>query len=391
MHPGTTGTTYDKAFSLPRGDIRVPIGWYAVMAISQGITSAANTMVACIPDLRRMVTQVNMTQIPDAALRQEVRQFAQDCFLPARNQYFTDSTNQAPAISRIQQAINRWGFDDPEWPGSHGFLQTYYTSFQATQPIRPFPYNPREDINADLEGPRPAYGTPYCATWWTHPQYGLKAKLANTLPPSFWDEFRHPLNNEQKQEAVLKRVLVNTDKGYDKANDLVGDWGYSHVAAGLGEWFHQLDAYPKLYAAAQAAPIIQSLLLMMVYAFLPLVLVFTSYKLTSVISGTIIIFSLIFWSFIWHLVSWTDATLMNALYGSSWFAHQSPNATLVDMITATLIIVAPLFWFSLMGSMGVAVGNLAALAFNNLSKPSDESAEAGAKFAKKPINKIFKD
>jgi hypothetical protein len=43
--PGSTGTTYDNAFAIPEGNVRVPIWWYAVIAISEGMTSAANTMV----------------------------------------------------------------------------------------------------------------------------------------------------------------------------------------------------------------------------------------------------------------------------------------------------------------------------------------------------------
>jgi len=69
---------------------------------------------------------------------------------------------------------------------------------------------------------------------------------------------------------------------------------------------------------------------------------------------------------------------MNALYGDSWFSHQSPNDRLVDMITGGLIIVAPLFWFSFMGSMGIGIGNLASLAAASLNNPGEESAKKGA-------------
>ncbi len=70
-----------------------------------------------------------------------------------------------------------------------------------------------------------------------------------------------------------------------------------------------------------------------------------------------LIFSLIFWSFIWHLVSWADSTLMQALY-TTWFAKQGASATLADMITVSLIIFAPIFWFMFMGAMGIAVGDI---------------------------------
>jgi uncharacterized membrane protein len=164
--------------------------------------------------------------------------------------------------------------------------------------------------------------------------------------------------------------------------------GYSHLAESLGSWFTQLSIYPKLYAAAQAAPIIQSLLLLMIYTFLPFALVFTGYKPSAFITGAAILFSIIFWSFIWHLVSYVDTTLMNALYGDSWFTKQSPSATLADMITGLLVVVAPLFWFSFMGSMGVAVGDVISRAFNSMNDVSDHAAEEGAQAVKSATKAI---
>ena len=194
--------------------------------------------------------------------------------------------------------------------------------------------------------------------------------------------FQLQLNDEITQDDILKIIIFNSQTGYDKASDMVGDMGYSHVAMALGTWFHQLDQYPKLYAAEESAPIIQALLLLMVYTFLPLALVFTSYRAGSFISGAIIIFSLIFWTFIWHFVSWTDSALMTALYGDSWFSHQSPNATLVDMMIGVLIIVAPLFWFSFMGSMGIAIGDLVSKATSGFMSVGDQAAKTGVNIAK---------
>lgn len=39
-HAGDTGTTYDKAFSIPTDSPTIPIWWYAVISISEGITRA---------------------------------------------------------------------------------------------------------------------------------------------------------------------------------------------------------------------------------------------------------------------------------------------------------------------------------------------------------------
>lgn len=378
-HPGDTGTSYDQAFTVPTGDIRVPVWWYAVMAVSEGMTSSANTMVACAPDLRKMVSQVNMAQMTDPELKQEVQQFEQDCFIPARTQYLADTHTTTSTLTPINTATSEYGSEDTEWVGSHGFSQTYYQNLKASQPVKGFAYDPTQDINADTNTDNPPdYGTPSCATWWNDSQNGLRKRLSNVLPPEFWTDYGSTELSEVKNtDDVIKRVIFN-GSGYDKASSNIGDISYSHLAAGLGSWLQALDTYPKLYAAAQAAPIIQSLLLMMMYAFLPIALVFSSYKPASFVSGAIFIFSLIFWTFIWHLVSWTDTALMNALYGDNWFEQHMPNAMLVDMITGMLVIVAPLFWFSFMGAMGIGAGHLVTNAFSSLNKPGEEAAKVGA-------------
>lgn len=380
-HAGDTGTTWDSAFTVPTSGIYVPLWWYGVMSISEGFTSAGNTMVGCTMNLRKMVTEVNLSQVTDPTLKQEVQQFANDCYVPARTQYFQDSKNNTDSITTINNDRKTFGDDDTDWMGSHGFQQTYYQNLKASQPVIGFPYDPSNDINADTnKNNPPAYGTPDCSTWWNDSQNGLKNKLYTALPKDFSNEYAPFFANDPNgilKDDVIERIIANNDTGYQKANNTVGDWSTAHAAEAVGDWMSQMSAYPKLYAAAEAAPIIQALLLLMVYVFLPFALVFSGYKPGAFLTGAAILFSLIFWSFIWHLISWVDTTLMNALYGDSWFAKQSPSATLADIITGTLIIVAPLFWFSFMGAMGVAIGDVVARAFGSLNQVGEVAAAKG--------------
>ncbi len=380
-YPTATGTTYDKAFAIPTTDVRVPLWWYAVLSISEGITSAANTTVGCVPDLRKMVTEVNMAQITDPELKRQVQDFETMCYAPARMQFFSDTKmNNADAIKRIQDNIKEFGVDDTEWMGSHAFNTVYYSHIRATRPIPGFTYDATSDINVDANKPTPpAYGMPVCDTWWTG-QTGLKNRLYDTLPKSFAEEFKSYLTDKQSKDDVIKKIISNAPRGYqgyDNANDMIGDWGYSHFVSWVGTISNQFEEYPKLYAAAQAAPIIQALLLLLVYAFLPFALVFSSYKPTAFITGTILIFSIVFWSFIWHLVSWVDKSLMQALY-ANWFARQGAGATLADMIVGSLTIAAPLFWFSLMGAMGVAMGDIVGSILSGLNKIPTRSSQVGS-------------
>ena len=90
VFPGDTGTTYDKAFAVPTENIHVPMWWYAVISVSEGMTHAANTMVGCVPDLRKMVTQVDTTQISDPEIKQQLQDFEIMCYMPARTQFNQD-------------------------------------------------------------------------------------------------------------------------------------------------------------------------------------------------------------------------------------------------------------------------------------------------------------
>lgn len=388
-HPGDTGTTYDQAFTVPTSDLRVPVWWYAVMAMSQGITSGANTLVACVPNLRGLVTQVNMTQISDPELKQQVQQFERDCFIPARTQYLADVHTQSGNLATINAATQEYGAEDPDWVGSHGYSQTYYKELKASQPVKGFIYDASQDINADTNANNPpTYGTPTCDAWWNDSSNGLKKRLYGQLSPDVQGALEKALASPQTQDNVLKNIIF-TDSGYKAASN-TGDNLYTNVAEGLGSWLQAFGTYPKIYAAAQSAPIIQSLLLLMVYAFLPLALVFTGYKPGSFIAGGVIIFSLTFWTFIWNLVTWTDTALMNAIYGTNVLAQYTPNAMLVDMITGTMIIVAPLFWFSFMGSMGVAVGDLVSRAVMNLNEVGNGAASKGTAAVKETAVAIGK-
>lgn len=382
-HPGDTGTTYDKAFSVPEDNVTVPIWWYAVISVSEGMTNAANTMIGCVPNLRKMVTQVDMAQISDPEVKQEIQDFETMCYMPARTQFNQDKqANNSVNLDRVETNVKEYGAEDTEWLGSHGFSDTYYKTLKSARPIPGFPYEASQDINADVNQKNPpAYGTPSCDEWWNDSQYGLKNRLYQVLPKSFSDEFKNYLNDVKTHDDVVKRIVTNNANGFDNANTTIGDSGYSHIVSALGIWFHQMEEYPKLYAASQAAPIMQALLLLMIYVFLPFALVFSSYRASTFVTGAMLIFSVIFWGFIWHLVSWTDNALMQALY-SGWFAKQSAGATLTDMIIASLVIFSPLFWFIFMGAMGVAIGDIVSGFSMGINKMGERAANKGSEAVK---------
>jgi hypothetical protein len=388
-HAGKTGTTYDKAFFIPTEPVKIPIVWYGVISLSEGITHAANTMVGCVPNLRKMITGVSMTKISDPEMKQELQDFAMMCYVPARTRFNQDQlTKHTENLERIQTAIKGYGVEDTEWLGSHSFSEVYYPTLTASHPVPGFEYHFDEDVNADVnkENP-PPYGTPSCQAWWNDKEHGLHDRLYQILPKSFLEEFKNYLGDTKTQDDVVKQIIYQNANGFDNANNTIGDYGYSHLAAATGLFLHQFEEYPKLYAASQAAPILQALLLLLMYVFLPFAFVFSSYRTSTFITGSLLIFSVIFWGFIWHLVSWIDSALMQALY-SGWFVKQGAGATLADMIIASLVIFAPLFWFSFMGAMGVAIGDIANTFSMGTHDMTKQAARKGSSAIKNIAQKI---
>ena len=236
-----------------------------------------------------------------------------------------------------------------------------------------------KDLNAGVvHAGAPAYGTPLCYDWWFDNSHGLKVRIYQSLPKPFFEEYKKYINTEKASDDVVKRII--SSDGYENANTTIGDTGYSRVAAAVGIWFHQLEEYPKLFAASQAAPIIQALLLLMIYVFLPFASVFSGYSPKSFAIGSVFIFSIIIWGFIWLLVSWTDTVLMQALY-SNWFAKQGPGASLAGMIITSLVIFSPIFWFVFMGAMGVAAGDIVSSISMGINRIGASAANKGAGIA----------
>lgn len=247
-HPGNTQTTWDKAFAIPNQTIKIPLWWYAVISVSEGFSSAANTLVQCTPNLRQMVTMVDMTELNDPTLKQELQQFELQCYIPARTEYLQDSKSNTDTMETINETRQEFGEDDTEWLGSHAFQTTYYQNLHAEEPVQGFPYDPNQDINADTNKTNPpAYGTPNCNDWWNDEQNGLKGKLYTALPKGF-NQFESFFDNDpdgKLKDNVIKKI-INNASGYDKANNTVGDYGYSHLAESLGSWMSQLSVLVKI-------------------------------------------------------------------------------------------------------------------------------------------------
>jgi hypothetical protein len=381
--PGHTKTTYDKSFPVPTG-VKIPLFWYGVMAVSNGITHAANSVLPCSAiDYRALHTQLETTPIQEPKLKQAVSQFYTDCYLPAYSQY-------------LHQDVGKDNKSEVDWLGSKHFLEQpgFYDSFQAHQSVPGFRFNKTRDIeSAQLSHP-PIDGNPTCKEWWEDPKQGLHTQLKKALPATFWQKLTTAGGDQQVlEDATIKTLLTQEAKsaslseklrGYESLNDNVsGHYLSRFVGAPLGVAYETLSFYPKLHLLMNALPVIQGSLLFAMYAFLALGLVFSSYRISFCVTGAVMIFSVIFCSFIWQVVQWFDTILIQALYPSLGNvpgmgllnAVQLPNQLFVDMIIGTLYVVLPLLWLSIMGWAGFHAGHQIGALMGAMGHPANRSGE----------------
>jgi hypothetical protein len=273
-------------------------------------------------DLRSYAQQARLATIADPRLRQAVSDFFSACFVPARSKYQAER----PTSGSVTSLLGTYGSDDPDWLGSHVYRDSpgFYDSLRATQPVPGWPYDPSRDTEYDPASP-PTSGRPTCKQWWADGTLGLRQQLidaADTTAAGLSGlvvRVAPGLAAEQQQDAVARTVLANAPPVWS-SNELVtqntSGSGIVSTVQGLakgGLAAGGVVAASALFSVAmtallQALPMIQALMLLGIYALLPLVVVLSRYSLAMMVTGGLAIFTVKAWSLLWYLAMWVDQT-----------------------------------------------------------------------------------
>jgi len=107
------------------------------------------------------------------------------------------------------------------------------------------------------------------------------------------------------------------------------------------------------------------------------------------------IFSVIFCSYLWHLVQWFDNYLIQALYpalggvpGMGILENittlaGTTNQMFVDMVIGTLYVVLPILWITVMGWVGFQAGGFISGVLNAMNAPANAAAERSGNSVRK--------
>jgi len=255
-----------------------------------------------------------------------------------------------------------------------------------------WPYSAADASAADVAGEPdpPAYARPDCKAWWEDATHGLRAKLVNESTKMaalgtqrFGDKMRMAfsalsLDVDYFADVTARTILNNegalasapgagfgrqaTEGGRNTVNTL------SATIAYVINWLTMGVIIPGLQ-------ILQPLLLMGIYALLPLYLVLARYSLEALVIGALGIFTVKFWTALWHAVNWLDEKLIAAFYpdqdgaiglfvtATKWSVFGISDGAMakrmiLDITLLSLYVALPALWTGMMAWAGIRLQTL---------------------------------
>jgi len=373
--------------------VKVPVWWAGVMAMSAGLNSAIKTGMPGNADLRGISQLASLAAIKDPALRKESQDFYNYCYAPARSMFQAEKLDLT--VAPYAALIASYGKTDTDWMGSHVFLAKYYTVLRSPSRTRGVDFDPARDFElADLPVGPPderSPGIPYCAEWWsgiaaggaqTVAYVGLKAKLvasAGGLEAQLSTLFSG-FAADKRGDAVVQAVLSNSPPqlasseyahSTSVSGSLLGAPGKAVeglVRDTIGTYIVGVLGFTQKLVMSimlKALPMVQALLLFGIYALLPFVMVIGLYSLEVVFAAMLGIFTVKFLAALWAIAHWIDSSLIVALYpdagsflswvklnSGDWLLDGVEKRMILDLITTGAYLGLPILWTALMAWAG---------------------------------------
>ncbi|RMX06772.1 conjugal transfer protein TraG [Corticibacter populi] len=389
--PTPSETGWSQSFStINNQSAKVPVWWFFMHAISRAVTGASVAAIPCGTDLRQMRMDVDATRIDDPVLSQEVADFSQHCYGPARARLFMSR----PDLDEAQM-------HDVTWIGSRYFVDTpgFYDTYRSRTPREGWPYDSTRDAGL-AEVPSGA-GYPTCRQWWADGN-GLRARLLDQVDPGLltriggWAGF---LSQDQVNDSVIRAIASPRQQNVNRGA-VYTDYGgqiemtlpniVTRAAGDVGLAVGSLAYFPAMDVVRQALPMVMALLKMALVICIPMVLLIGTYDLKTLVTVSVVQFSLFFVDFWFQLARWVDSTILDALYGWGW-GYNRPHTNfdpliglnnafgdmLLNYVMAAMFLVLPGFWITALTWAGFRAGNIA----QNLSEGTRGAGNAGGKGA----------
>ena len=419
-----TGSTYDSALvdsidgsmSNVSGSLaQVPAWWMSVMAISSGINNAIKSGLSSnMSELRAMEELARIATIEDPRLLNNIQRFYSECFVPAQSRFIqmppADLSVTGQAI--IAPANTDYGPDDTGWMGSQLFRTEpgFYTDMRSVNPVNGFVidfgrdadyYNPSSGEPLPFEGfSNPDWGRPTCKEWWEDTRIGLREAMIthSSSWSALWTHARTIFASEDRTKDELARLAqYKANPQFVDPTQALGDRWFQNARisdpagiadsvgrnaggiisnAGLG--IMSLLSYITAGPLKNGLLMMQALILMGMYMFLPLVTFFSGYNLKVMLYGAVGVFTVKFWGALWAITVWVDAHMIRAMYPEGTLtltdlfgsATQGHKRMLLNLLMLGMFIGLPVLWTGMMAWIGININ----ASLPDIAKGADSTA-----------------
>jgi len=442
---GDSSSTLDKSTStfsvmMDARTPQAPLWWYLVTKLNHAITQAARQELPCQADLRTMGAGLSKLNIADKNLKDELKDFYKDCWQPAVNQFGRERLPDDELPSKFRDGEV---YDDITWPGSEFLISRsgYYDTLRSSKELsyEHFPYSETRDA---VKMPPPPAGVeiggyPTCHEWWLgYPatgvsfgsDHGLRTRVLNHLKEKalpddaedsagswwkFWSEDKFATADDA-DNALIKTALNAESTGIElELTNGSTDYGGS-LGAGADQTFRGMRSLigsagllvggatkaVEVEMVRQVAPMVQSMVLLVFTVVLPILLAMGSYSLPTLMTLSLLQFSIIFWGFLFSLAAWLDNFLLSGLWSG---ADKNANVLIdtlmpntsgvgtqvlaITWVTWLLYTLAPLAFTYFLGTVGVKAGASVAGMIGNSGNAVGQEGSKGVSIAKKIVTK----
>ena len=310
--------------------------------------------------------------------------------------------------------------------------------FQAKTSVPGWPYVDQRDNDAALLAADK--GRPFCDEWWEDGQLGLEKKLLDNMQAAKitvadWNENLSFFQNVKNIVAAKYTLVVYTD---DQIEDLIiqryvaqdppsmlGGWreqdfinphaitggqvvegmgatavvaaaagaaggmatGSAALAAASGTALNVANAfsgfYTTMFVIKSAAPMLQAVLLMMIYMLLLIYLVVSEYDVEAVITALFLILAVRFFTPLWAAADYLDSQLFVAMFPDATFIGSvftmGMERLLLDMVLTVMYVVAPALLLAMMTMAGQRINSVgeAGMGTSKIDRVSDKVGGSG--------------
>ncbi|MDU8924322.1 conjugal transfer protein TraG N-terminal domain-containing protein [Pasteurellaceae bacterium LIM206] len=377
IKPSQTGLA-DLPSELNGQSANLPLWWAFTYTIGKGFTHGAIALLPCKADLRQIRFEVQNTQITNPALRREVNDFVEQCFVPARTKF-----QRYQSQFTITEALSR----EIDWIGSSVLLNTggLYDSFYAKTPNSHFPYNATRDVGrpSGLGG-----GFPNCKDWWSDSSAGLKTRLAEQVEPSTWLKIKQAWTSNEDYQNLVIRQLVSPQNMVNSSGHKYGGYGAgslgsfttvgelaTYTTGALGSNAGQMLTTPAFDVVRQALPMVQGFISLAIIIGQPIVMVLSGYSIAAMMTVGVIQVSVFFLSFWWELARWFDWWFLKPQKGDEWSFFIGADDVVLKIVVNSMFLVLPTLWVGIMTWAGVKGGHVLNNTISTGTKDSQNSTQ----------------